>query len=95
MKAVEKSRKIQLGWKHFKDHTQGFVLVPLAKGGGTRTISMPTTSSRINLIQRGKHCSSQKVKAYLDGHSLSAISKRLALLLRQGTWKLHLILGTS
>ena len=53
-KAVEKSRKIQLGWKHFKDHAHGFVLVPLAKGGGTRTISMPTTSNRIDLIQEGK-----------------------------------------
>lgn len=30
-KAVEKSRKIQLGWKHFKDHAQGFVLVPLGR----------------------------------------------------------------
>ena len=53
-KAVEKSRKIQLRWKHFKDRAQGFVLVPLAEGGGTRTIPMPTTSSRINLIQEGK-----------------------------------------
>ena len=53
-KAVEKSRKVQLGWKHFKGHAKGFVLVPLAKGGGTRTISMPTTSNRIDLIQEGK-----------------------------------------
>ena len=53
-KAVEKSRKIELGWKHFESHAQGFVLVPLAKGGGTRTISMPATSNRLDLIQEGK-----------------------------------------
>ena len=52
--AVEKSRRIHLGWKHFKGHAKGFVLVPLAKGGGTRTISMPTASNRIDLIQEGK-----------------------------------------
>ena len=53
-KAVEKSRKIELGWKHFKSHAQAFVFVPLAKGGGTRTISMPATSNRLDLIQEGK-----------------------------------------
>lgn len=53
-RAIEKSRRVQLGWKHYKGHAKGFVPVPLAKGGGTRTISMPTTSNRIDLIQEGK-----------------------------------------
>ena len=53
-RAVEKSCRVQLGWKHYKGHAKGLVLVPLAKGGGTRTISMPTTSNWIDLIQEGK-----------------------------------------
>ena len=51
-KAIEKFRKIE--WKHFKSHRQGFVLAPLAKGGGTRTLSMPTTSNWLDLIQEAK-----------------------------------------
>ena len=31
-KSVEKTRKIELGWKHFKSRAQGFVLVPLEEG---------------------------------------------------------------
>ena len=41
-----KSKKIQIGWKHFSEKEHKFVLVPLAKGGGSRMIDMPLSSNR-------------------------------------------------
>lgn len=49
-----KSRKIQLGWKHFSEKQEKFILVPLAKGGGSRTVDMPLSSNRVDLMRASR-----------------------------------------
>ena len=49
-----KTKKIHIGWKHFRDQENTYVLVPLAKGGGSRTIDVPVDITRTELIKMGK-----------------------------------------
>ncbi len=48
-------KKVNLGWKHFRDDKHGYVLVPLSKGGGSRTVEVPVNISRTELIQMCKN----------------------------------------
>ena len=50
-----KTKKVQLGWKHFREEDNAYVLVPLAKGGGSRTVDVPITTSRFELYQTCKN----------------------------------------
>ena len=44
-----KTRKVHLGWKHFREEDDEYFLVPLSKGGGSRTVDVPVTSSKVDL----------------------------------------------
>ena len=44
-----KTRKVHLGWKHFREEDDAYFLVPLSKGGGSRTVDVPVTSSKVDL----------------------------------------------
>lgn len=46
-----KNKKVQLGWKHFREEDDAYVLVPVSKGGGSRTVDVPVTISRFELHQ--------------------------------------------
>ena len=59
-----KSKKIQIGWKHFSEKEHKFVLVPLAKGGGSRMIDMPLSSNRWDVMKAAKEL------FFPDGESL-------------------------
>lgn len=59
-----KTKKVQLGWKHFREEDDTYVLVPLSKGGGSRTVDVPVTISRIELYQTCKGL------FFPNGHSL-------------------------
>ena len=48
------NKKVQLGWKHFREEDDAYVLVPLSKGGGSRTVDVPVTISRFELHQMCK-----------------------------------------
>ena len=60
LKSVEKKKekirykKVQLGWKHFREEDGAYVQVPLSKGGGSRTVDVPVTISRFELYQMCK-----------------------------------------
>ena len=60
LKSVEKKKekirykKVQLGWKHFREEDGAYVQVPLSKGGGSRTVDVPVTISRFKLYQMCK-----------------------------------------
>ena len=45
-----KSKKIQLGWKHYKDEEDKYVLVPLSKGGGSRFVTVSQTMGKRELM---------------------------------------------
>lgn len=49
-----KNKQVQLGWKHFREQDDAYVLVPLSKGGGSRTVDVPVTISRFELHQMCK-----------------------------------------
>jgi hypothetical protein len=49
-----KMKKIHLGWKHFRDQNSVYVLVPLAKGGGSRTVDVPVDINRTELMKMCK-----------------------------------------
>ena len=49
-----KTKKIHIGWKHFRNQENTYVLVPLAKGEGCRTIDVPVDMTRAELIKMGK-----------------------------------------
>ncbi len=46
-----KTKKIQMGWKHFKDRDDKYVLVPLSKGGGSRFATVPQTMGKFELMK--------------------------------------------
>lgn len=50
-----KTKKIQLGWKHYKDEEERYVLVPFSKGGGSRFADVPLTMDRFELLQLCKN----------------------------------------
>ena len=50
-----KFKKVYLGWKHFKEQEQGYTLVPLVKGGGSRVVEMPLTSCKTDIYQTCKN----------------------------------------
>lgn len=50
-KKKQKSKRIQVGWKHFQEEVEDYVLVPLAKGGGSRYATMPISSNRIDVMK--------------------------------------------
>ena len=56
--------RIQIGWKHFSEKEHKFVLVPLAKGGGSRMIDMPLSSNRWDVMIAAKEL------FFPDGESL-------------------------
>ena len=47
-------RKVQLGWKHFKEEEDAYVLVPLAKGGGSRQVELPLSTTKFHLLKTCK-----------------------------------------
>lgn len=49
-----KSKQVHLGWKHFREQDDTYVLVPLSKEGGSRTVDVPVTISRFELYQTCK-----------------------------------------
>lgn len=54
VKDVIKTKKVQLGWKHFRDEDNTYVQVPLSKGGGTRTVDVPVDTTRSDLREISK-----------------------------------------
>ena len=46
-----KTKKVQLGWKHFQDSVDKYVLVPLSKGGGCRFVSVHQTMGKFELMK--------------------------------------------
>ena len=49
----EKKKKIQLGWKHHNNATRKYETVHLRYGGGTRSLDLPLSSDRIDIISAG------------------------------------------
>ena len=49
-----KTKKVHLGWKHFRNEDDAFVFVPLSKGGGSRTVDVPINVCRTDLIKTCK-----------------------------------------
>ena len=49
-----KTKKIQIGWKHFSEKENKFTLVPLAKGGGSRMVDLPLSSNRLGIMKVSK-----------------------------------------
>lgn len=47
-----RKRKVQLGWKHFKEEEDVYVLVPLAKEGGSRQVELhvPLSTTKWELL---------------------------------------------
>lgn len=50
-----KTKKVQLGWKHWKEQEQVYVLVPLVKGGGSRVVEMTLDSNKMDLYKACKN----------------------------------------
>ena len=50
-KEKNKSKRIQVGWKHFREEVEDYVLVPLSKGGGSRYATMLLSSNRIDVMK--------------------------------------------
>lgn len=53
-KKSENLKKVQIGWKHFKEEEDAYVLVPLAKGGGSRQVDLPLSTSKWDLLKTCK-----------------------------------------
>lgn len=49
----EKKKKIQLGWKHHNNATRKYETVHLRYGGGTRSLDLPLSSDRLDIISAG------------------------------------------
>lgn len=50
-KNPEKEKTVELGWKHFREKDETYAHVPMQKGGGTRRVSVPLTSNRIDIMR--------------------------------------------
>ena len=50
----QKMKKVQLGWKHFKEQEQSYTFVPLIKGGGSRVVEMAVSSTRMDIFNTCK-----------------------------------------
>lgn len=53
-KKSENLKKVQIGWKHFKEEEDAYVLVPLAKGGGSHQVDLPLSTSKWDLLKTCK-----------------------------------------
>ena len=53
-KREKKTKKVQLGWKHFNEEELKYVQVPLRKGGGSREIEMQMSSNKLDLLKTSK-----------------------------------------
>lgn len=47
----EKTRKVELGWKHFRERDETYVHVPLSKGGGTRIVNVSLSSNKMEVLR--------------------------------------------
>ena len=45
-----KTKMVHFGWKHYNEDLDSYVLVPLAKGGGTRQLNLPVSTSKWDLM---------------------------------------------
>ena len=45
----EKEKTVELGWKHFREKDETYA--PNAEGWGTRRVSVPLTSNRIDIMR--------------------------------------------
>ena len=50
-KEKEKTKRVQVGWKHFREEAGDHVLVPLSKGGGSRYATLPISSNRMDVMK--------------------------------------------
>lgn len=50
----QKMKKVQLGWKHFKEQEQSYTFVPLIKGGRSRVVEMAVSSSKMDILKTCK-----------------------------------------
>lgn len=50
-KEKKKTKRVQFGWKHFRDEAEDYVLVPLSKGGGSRYATMLLSSNRMDVMK--------------------------------------------
>ena len=67
-----KSKKVQLGWKHFKEEEEAYALVPLVKGGGSRELELPLSTNKWDLM---KTC---KTLFFPDGKSIFGKEEEMA-----------------
>ena len=67
-----KTKKVQLGWKHFKEEEGAYVLVPLLKGGGSRQVELPLSTNKWDLM---KTC---KALFFPDGKSIFGKEEEMA-----------------
>lgn len=47
----QKTKRVQMGWKHFREEDQIYYQVPLAKGGGSRHEIMALTSNKMDVLR--------------------------------------------
>ena len=47
----KKSKRVQVGWKHFRDEVEDYVLVPLSEGGGSRYATLLLSSNRVDVMK--------------------------------------------
>ena len=50
-KKKQKTKRIQVGWKHLREEAEDHVLVPLSKGGGSRYATLPISSNRMEIMK--------------------------------------------
>lgn len=49
-----KTKKLYLGWKHFKEEEEAYVLVPPLKGGGSRVVELSLSTGKLELMKTCK-----------------------------------------
>ena len=47
----QKTKRVQVGWKHFREEAKDYVLVPLSKGSGSRYATLPISISRMEVMK--------------------------------------------
>ena len=51
MSVKKATRKVSIGWQHFDENQNRYVLVRLGRGGGTRDISIPVESTKDDILK--------------------------------------------
>ena len=63
---TQRLKKIQIGWMHYNEKDRCYVAVRMAKGGGTREVSLPLESTSEEVMEAMKGIFSQTGRPYLE-----------------------------